>query len=202
MNPVSKDVRPWLVPLLILALGTGGSWSLSQAFRQDALRAWEAQAEQAARGLSGTLLGWLEESYAPLSGLAVLAENSTTLSEVEFLNAFDALEARATAFFLDSAAYLRLDRGKGLHLVFSTDIDGPLAAGAPAENLEQALYVSADLPQTGRVMVKDEDLCVHCSLCAERCPTGAWDMQKSQLLIPYAADESPEDEPKVAASSA
>ncbi len=60
---------------------------------------------------------------------------------------------------------------------------------APAENLEQALYVSADLPQTGRVMVKDEDLCVHCGLCAERCPTGAWDMQKSKLLVPYAEDE-------------
>ena len=45
---------------------------------------------------------------------------------------------------------------------------------------------SAALPQTGRVMVKDEDLCVHCGLCAERCPTGAWDMQKFELLIPLA----------------
>ncbi|MEM7503001.1 MAG: FAD-dependent oxidoreductase [Pseudomonadota bacterium] len=61
---------------------------------------------------------------------------------------------------------------------------------APAENHEQDLYVSEGLPQTGRVMVKDEDLCVHCSLCAERCPTGAWDMQKSTVLIPYAADEA------------
>jgi len=61
---------------------------------------------------------------------------------------------------------------------------------APAENRDQALYVSGDLPQTGRVMVKDEDLCVHCSLCAERCPTGAWDMQKSTVLLPYAADEA------------
>ena len=61
---------------------------------------------------------------------------------------------------------------------------------APAENLDQALYVSATLPQTDRVMVKDEDLCVHCSLCAERCPTGAWDMQKSVVLLPYAADEA------------
>jgi len=60
---------------------------------------------------------------------------------------------------------------------------------APAVNHEQALYVSADLPQTGRVMVKDEDLCVHCSLCAERCPTGAWDMQKSDVLLPCATDE-------------
>jgi ferredoxin len=60
---------------------------------------------------------------------------------------------------------------------------------APAENAEQALYVSDGLPQTARVMVKDEDLCVHCSLCAERCPTGAWDMQRSDILIPHVGDE-------------
>ena len=61
---------------------------------------------------------------------------------------------------------------------------------APAENLAEDLYVSAELPQTGRVMVKDEDLCVHCGLCAERCPTGAWDMQKSTIFLPKAKDES------------
>jgi NADPH-dependent glutamate synthase beta subunit-like oxidoreductase len=48
---------------------------------------------------------------------------------------------------------------------------------APARHPEQSLYVSGDL-KTGRVMVKDEDVCLHCGLCAERCPTGAWDMQK------------------------
>jgi formate dehydrogenase (NADP+) beta subunit len=57
---------------------------------------------------------------------------------------------------------------------------------APAVNPEQALYVSAPLPQTARVMVKDEDLCVHCGLCAERCPTAAWDMSRFELLLPYA----------------
>ena len=54
----------------------------------------------------------------------------------------------------------------------------------------QPLYVSASLPQTHRVMLKDENLCVHCGLCAERCPTGAWDMQKSTVSIPYAGDET------------
>jgi ferredoxin len=49
---------------------------------------------------------------------------------------------------------------------------------APALNLSQDLYVSDLLPQTQRVMVKDEDVCLHCGLCAERCPTAAWDMQK------------------------
>ncbi|MGD8318940.1 MAG: FAD-dependent oxidoreductase [Gemmatimonadota bacterium] len=60
----------------------------------------------------------------------------------------------------------------------------------PAENLDQDIFVSEDLPQTGRVMVKDEDLCVHCGLCAERCPTAAWDMRKFELLVPYAGHES------------
>ena len=57
---------------------------------------------------------------------------------------------------------------------------------APAVNLDQSLYVSAGLPHTGRIMVKDEDVCVHCGLCAERCPTSAWDMEKFELMIPYA----------------
>jgi len=51
---------------------------------------------------------------------------------------------------------------------------------APALNLEQDLYVGVGL-KTGRVMAKDEDVCLHCGLCAERCPTGAWDMQKFLL---------------------
>jgi ferredoxin len=61
---------------------------------------------------------------------------------------------------------------------------------APRRNPDQPLYVSEPLAQTARVMVKDEDLCVHCGLCAERCPTDAWDMQKSWIEIPHAEDEA------------
>jgi ferredoxin len=61
---------------------------------------------------------------------------------------------------------------------------------APAVNLEQELFASDPLPQTARLMVKDEDLCVHCGLCAERCPTAAWDMQKFELLYPLAGQLS------------
>ncbi|MHB1946046.1 MAG: FAD-dependent oxidoreductase [Metallibacterium sp.] len=56
---------------------------------------------------------------------------------------------------------------------------------APALNLAQDLYVS-DALKTGRVMVKDEDVCLHCGLCAERCPTGAWDMQKFLIEMTHA----------------
>jgi NADPH-dependent glutamate synthase beta subunit-like oxidoreductase/ferredoxin len=59
---------------------------------------------------------------------------------------------------------------------------------APAKNLKQPIYVSSGLKQTGRVMVKDEDLCLHCGLCAERCPTHAWDMRKMDLKIPQAGE--------------
>ncbi len=51
---------------------------------------------------------------------------------------------------------------------------------APTKHLDQGLYVSGEL-KTGRIMAKDEDVCLHCGLCAERCPTGAWDMQKFRL---------------------
>jgi len=61
---------------------------------------------------------------------------------------------------------------------------------APALNVTQALYVSSPLKFTGRVMVKDEDVCVHCGLCAERCPTAAWDMQKSWVKWPHAVDQA------------
>jgi formate dehydrogenase beta subunit len=61
---------------------------------------------------------------------------------------------------------------------------------APATNLKQDIFASGGLPQTGRLMLKDEDLCVHCGLCAERCPTSAWDMQRFDLRIPYAGKAS------------
>jgi ferredoxin len=61
---------------------------------------------------------------------------------------------------------------------------------APADDPGQAIYVSGTL-KTGRIMAKDEDVCLHCGLCAERCPTGAWDMQKFLLEIAHASDRVP-----------
>jgi NADPH-dependent glutamate synthase beta subunit-like oxidoreductase len=63
---------------------------------------------------------------------------------------------------------------------------------APSPHHDQALYVSSDL-KTGRVMVKDEDVCLHCGLCAERCPTGAWDMQKYLIEMTHAGSTCPSE---------
>jgi NADPH-dependent glutamate synthase beta subunit-like oxidoreductase/ferredoxin len=73
-------------------------------------------------------------------------------------------------------------------------VNGPEAElrtrlSAPSRNLSQDLYISSPL-KTGRIMAKDEDVCLHCGLCAERCPTGAWDMQKSLIEMTHAAGVS------------
>ena len=75
--------------------------------------------------------------------------------------------------------------GVDVGYVAEDDLRGRLSA--PAENPEQPLYVASGL-NTGRVMVKDEDVCLHCGLCAERCPTGAWDMRKSLIQMVHAMD--------------
>jgi formate dehydrogenase (NADP+) beta subunit len=75
-----------------------------------------------------------------------------------------------------------------LTIARDTPDDAALLASlsAPAVNPTQPLYTSAPLPQTARIMVKDEDVCLHCGLCAERCPTGAWDMRKFLLEVAQA----------------
>ena len=68
----------------------------------------------------------------------------------------------------------------------SSEADLRQRLSAPAVNLTQEIYLSEALPQTKRVMVKDEDVCLHCGLCAERCPTAAWDMRLFDLIKPVA----------------
>ncbi len=68
----------------------------------------------------------------------------------------------------------------------SSEADLRQRLSAPAVNLTQEIYLSETLPQTKRVMIKDEDVCLHCGLCAERCPTAAWDMRLFDLIKPVA----------------
>ncbi|MGD8493297.1 MAG: PAS domain S-box protein, partial [Desulfobacterales bacterium] len=135
-----RTVLTWGLLILLAAGGIAGSYALSEAFRTDAREAWEAQASRVAQWLSGTLLGWLEESYAPLSGLAILFENFSEVSEVEFLGAADGLEARATSFFLDAKAVARPQTdGNKWSIEFSNDPLGPLSPGTPLSRQPEIL---------------------------------------------------------------
>lgn len=81
-----------------------------------------------------------------------------------------------------------------LSITENAESEGALRLALPtsADNVDQALYVSDALPHTRRVMIKDEDICLHCGLCAERCPTAAWDMQESRIVIAHAEDQDGE----------
>ncbi|MED5420633.1 MAG: FAD-dependent oxidoreductase [Pseudomonadota bacterium] len=120
-----------------------------------------------------------------------------TIKEVERCLNCDIQTMFATSLCIECDACIDVCPVNCLTITENGDEDDlRMRLSAPAENHEQDLYVSDSLPQTGRVMVKDEDLCVHCSLCAERCPTGAWDMQKSDILIPHVKNEADTGEPQ------
>ena len=145
-----RNKLTWILLILLAVGGIVGSYALSEKFRTDARDVWQAKADQSARWLSGTVLGWLDESYAPLSGLAILFENSREVTEVEFLGATDALEARATSFFLDAKAAARFRAGgEGWSIEFSNDPLGPLSPDMPLSRhpvILETIQVAADNP--------------------------------------------------------
>ncbi len=127
--------------LFILCTGVSASYFASDTLRSDAEKNWKIEADQVGQWLTATLLGWLEESYAPLSGLAALSENSESVSETEFLNAYDGLEARASAFFLETAALIEpideTSQYPSWQVKFSTDETSVLYAGSTLSDQQE-----------------------------------------------------------------
>mgnify|MGYP000709428252 CR=1 FL=1 len=97
-----------LIALAILAVGLLITQAVAGALRAQAVRAWEDKAEREAQAMTAVMLGWLEESYAPLTALSVLFDQSTAVSLAEFLGAADSLESKSPASFLDSMAAVRV----------------------------------------------------------------------------------------------
>src|SRR5262249_32092799 len=98
----------WVVGLGVVG-GISGWVVVSHTLYRTAERQWITRSETEAQRLSTVLLGWMDESYAPLSGLAALVESSHCAKPEEFLNAFDGMESRATAVLLGAAALLERD---------------------------------------------------------------------------------------------
>jgi len=146
-----------LIVLIVAVVGVIVSAVSSEVLRKDARSSWELEATNTASSLSGTLLGWLEESYAPISGLAVLIENSNDVTEAEFLNAYDGLEARATAFFLEGAAFVEAQPDAAVRdwrITYSTDTEGLLAPQVPLTERPGILdAVLAAKSRTGEIIL-------------------------------------------------
>lgn len=132
-----------ILALVVAAvIGFSATYKVSETLRLDARNNWKIEADKVAQSLSGTLLNWIEESYAPISGMTALFENSTNVTEIEFLNAYDGLEARATAFFIEAAAVYHFDGERGSEvwrLQYSTDPEGLLSKSKPLSDQPQIL---------------------------------------------------------------
>ena len=129
--PARRDVAleqpptryPWVLGLVIV-VGVIASLSVSYTLYRSAERQWIARSESEAQRLSTMLLGWIDDSYAPLSGLAALVETSGVTDSAAFLNALDGMESRATAVVLGAVAMLQRDaRGRWVLTVSSGNFE-------------------------------------------------------------------------------
>src|SRR5277367_2902510 len=115
---------PFLLSTLVFVAGMAATICFSYFFFERAEKDWNVRVDQTAERLSNTLLSWLEESYAPVSGLVALVENSKTVETNEFLNAFESIQSRSTTVLLDEASLLRLNRDGRWQVAISSDTLG------------------------------------------------------------------------------
>ena len=136
----------------VFVIGLLLSYGLSEMLRQQAEAAWQAKAEREAQAMTAVMLGWLEESYAPLSALAVLFNSAPTISDGGFLRATDALEAKSPTSFLDSmAAVYPTGETAGEVIGLSNDPFGPLPVGKPLSSMPRVADAARTaLAQPGR----------------------------------------------------
>jgi hypothetical protein len=114
----------FLLPAIVFVVGMVATLCFSYFFYQRSEKDWTIRVDQTAERLSNTLLSWLEESYAPVSGLMALVENSNTVEPNEFLNAFESMQSRSTTVLLDEASLLRLNRVGQWQVTISSDALG------------------------------------------------------------------------------
>ena len=118
----------------------------SYLFFEKAEKDWNVRVDQTAERLSNTLIAWLEESYAPVSGLVALVENSTTVEPNEFLNAFEGMQSRSTTVLLDEASLLRLNRFGRWQADITSDALGYPGRYITLTDVAQTLSLAAKRP--------------------------------------------------------
>lgn len=150
----------WVLALPVLALCLGGGLSVwsSEFFRGQAISDWQNGATQDAQWLNSALLGWFEESYGPLSALAAVYESSDDVSETEFLTAFQAVEERMSADFLESVGVLQSPPTENetftWRLVATANPLGPLSNPSNIAHLQSLrVALATALADRGRVVL-------------------------------------------------
>ena len=114
----------FLLSTLVFVAGMVATICFSYFFYEKSEKDWNVRVDQTAERLSNTLLAWLEESYAPVSGLVALVENSKTVESSEFLNAFESMQSRSTTVLLDEASLLQLNRLRQWQVMITSDTMG------------------------------------------------------------------------------
>jgi two-component system, sensor histidine kinase and response regulator len=114
----------FLLSAIVFLAGLAATLCFSYLSYAKAEKDWNIRVDQTAERLSNTLLSWMEESYAPVSGLVALVENSNTVEPGEFLNAFEGMQSRSTTVLLDEASLLRLNRDGRWQVAISSDTLG------------------------------------------------------------------------------
>jgi two-component system sensor histidine kinase/response regulator len=114
----------FLLPAIVFVAGIAATFCFSYLSYARSEKDWNIRVDQTAERLSNTLLSWLEESYAPVSGLVALVENSNAVEPNEFLNAFESMQSRSTTILLDEASLLRLNRVGQWQVTISSDALG------------------------------------------------------------------------------
>ena len=114
----------FLLSAIVFVAGLAATLCFSYLSYARAEKDWNVRVDRTAERLSNTLLSWMEESYAPVSGLVALVENSNTVEPGEFLNAFEGMQSRSTTVLLDEASLLRLNRDGRWQVAISSDTLG------------------------------------------------------------------------------
>jgi two-component system sensor histidine kinase/response regulator len=137
---------PFLLSTLVFVTGMVATIGVSYFFYERSQKDWNVRVDQTAERLSNTLLAWLEESYAPVSGLVALVENSKTVEPSEFLNAFESLQSRSATVLLDEASLLRLNRLGQWQAFITSDTFGYPGRYITYADVAQTLSLAAKRP--------------------------------------------------------
>ena len=146
MTKGSAWKSPFLISTLVFVAGMAATICFSYLFFEKAEKDWNVRVDQTAERLSNTLLAWLEESYAPVSGLVALVENSKTVEPNEFLNAFESMQSRSTTVLLDEASLVRLNRLGRWQVDITSDTLGYPGRYITLADVAQSLSLAAKRP--------------------------------------------------------